>query len=49
MLGIYQGLGTRYPGITEHVHVDIWVNNGAAAPWRTGSASVDPSSLIPAP
>ncbi len=48
-LGTYRQLGTRYPGITEHVHVDIWVNNGTASPWNTGATNVDPTTLIPSP
>ena len=48
-LGTYQQLGTRYPGITEHVHVDIWVDNGTASPWNTGATNVDPTTLIPSP
>ncbi len=38
-IGTYQGLGTRYPGITEHVHVDI----------RHNGQQVNPTTLIPSP
>nr|VFJ50505.1 MAG: Peptidase family M23 [Candidatus Kentron sp. DK] len=37
VIGISQALGSRYPGITEHVHVDI-TRNGAP---------VNPTTLIP--
>ena len=48
VIGTYQELGTRYPDITEHVHVDIWIDNGTDNPWRTGGQSVNPITLIPA-
>ena len=39
LIGTYQGLGKRYPGITEHVHVDI----------RHNGQLVNPTTLIPSP
>ena len=38
-IGNYQGLGTRYPGITEHVHVDI----------RHNGQLINPTTVIPGP
>lgn len=37
VIGTYQGLGNRYPGITEHVHVDV----------RHNGNLVDLTKLIP--
>lgn len=49
VIGTYQGLGKRYPGITEHVHVDVWKDDGTARPWANRSNVIDPSALIPIP
>ena len=46
IIGTYQELGSLYPGITEHVHVDIWYDNGTPNPWATGGVSIDPVTLI---
>jgi len=39
VLGTQQRLGGRYPGITEHVHVEI----------RRSGRLIDPTTLIPNP
>jgi murein DD-endopeptidase MepM/ murein hydrolase activator NlpD len=47
VIGNYQRLGIRFPGITEHVHIDAWEGNGTLTPWSTGGKSIDPTNLIP--
>ena len=49
VIGTYLELGKKYPGITEHVHVDIWIDNGTDNPWRTGAQPVNPTTLILSP
>ncbi len=49
VIGTYQRLGIRYPGITEHVHIDIWSDNGTARPWSSGAMPINPTKLIPLP
>lgn len=49
VIGTYQRLGIRYPGITEHVHIDVWIDNGTARPWSSGALPLDPSKFIPLP
>ena len=49
VIGSYQRLGIRFPGITEHVHIDVWIDNDTARPWSTGATPIDPTKLIPLP
>ncbi|MBX2809756.1 MAG: M23 family metallopeptidase [Cellvibrionaceae bacterium] len=49
VIGSYQSLALRYPGITEHVHIDVWVDNGTERPWATGALNINPTNLIPLP
>jgi murein DD-endopeptidase MepM/ murein hydrolase activator NlpD len=49
VIGTYQRLGIRYPGITEHIHVDVWEDDGTLTPWSSGANSIDPSPFIPKP
>jgi len=49
VIGTYQRLGIRYPGITEHVHIDIWIDNGTTRPWSSGAKPINPATVIPLP